>query len=182
MAHRETLKELQTRLAQRLQQAPSSTMVLTWLAVKSGAGNYLFPLRQAGEILSGPQMCPVPRTKPWFLGVVNVRGILFGTIDLEHFLRHFNVPVNNTKIDSSGLELQAPSVVTLHPAMEVNCAIQVNALSGLRSEDAFTESAPSPQGSADYLGQQFIDAHDTCWQEINLQALIQTSEFKDISA
>lgn len=182
MANRESLKELQTRLAHRLQHAESSAMALNWLAVKAGKGNYLFPLRQSGEILATPQLCPVPRTKPWFLGVVNVRGILFGTIDLAFFLRHCNGQGDKPNANSADQVSQAPSVVTLHPALELSCAIQVNALSGLRSRDSFIRSVPATTGSAAYLGHQFFDASDTCWQEIDLQALIQAPEFKDISA
>jgi twitching motility protein PilI len=182
MTTRESLKEMQTRLAHRLQHAQSSTMVLTWLAVKAGAGNYLFPLRQSGEILSTPQLCPVPRTKPWFLGVVNVRGMLFGTIDFAHFLRHFDSSDDKPHDRSIGQASQAPSAVTLHSALEFNCAIQVDALAGLRSKDSFIKSASPPAGSAGYLGNQFFDASDCCWQEINLQALVQTPDFIDICA
>ena len=89
MASRETLKELQARLAQRLQHARSSNIALTWLAVTAGHRNYLFPLRQSGEILPAPQLRPVPRTKAWFLGVVNVRGSLYGTVDLAQFVGQF---------------------------------------------------------------------------------------------
>jgi twitching motility protein PilI len=182
MTTRESLKEMQTRLAHRLQHAQSSTMVLTWLAVKAGAGNYLFPLRQSGEIVSTPQLCPVPRTKPWFLGVANVRGMLFGTIDLAHFLQYLDVHGDKSRAGSIGQASQAPSVVTLHSALEFNCAIQVDTLSGLRSKGSFVKSASPPAGSAGHFGHQFFDASECCWQEINLQALVQMPEFIDICA
>ena len=50
MANREALKELQTRLAARLQAAKAENItVASWLAVESGARRFLLPLAQAGE-------------------------------------------------------------------------------------------------------------------------------------
>jgi twitching motility protein PilI len=50
MANREALRELQTRLATRLQAARSEGMSVAWLAVLAGGRNYLLPLGQSGEI------------------------------------------------------------------------------------------------------------------------------------
>jgi len=182
MSNRETLKEMQARLAQRLEQARSSNIALTWLAVTAGARNYLFPLRQSGEILPAPQLRPVPRTKPWFLGVVNVRGSLFGTVDLANFVAHSNGQKSSPAASLKNNAAQAPSVITFHPAMEMNCALQIDALAGLRSAESFQSSKAAPLGAHGYLGNQFFDAEAQCWQEINLQALSQTSEFLNISA
>jgi len=182
MASRETLKELQARLAQRLQEARSSNISLTWLAVTAGSGNYMFPLRQSGEILTAPHLRSVPRTKSWFLGVVNVRGSLFGTVDLAEFIAKFSA--QGTKPDASGpvAATQAPSVVTFHPALEVNCALQISALAGLRSAESFTSSAPASEGAPGYFGNQFFDSDARRWQEIDLQSLSQAPEFLNISA
>lgn len=181
MATRETLKDLQARLATRLDKARSTNIALTWLAVTAGSMHYLFPLRQSGEILPSPQLRAVPRTKNWFLGVVNVRGSLFGTVDLADFVAQFYwrdpKPYSNSAVDES----QAPSIVTFHPALEVNCALQVSALSGLRSADSFTSAVPALTGAPRYFGNQFFDAQNVCWQEINLQELSQTPEFLNIS-
>ena len=181
MATRETLKELQARLSQRLQHARSSNIALTWLAVTSGSEHFLVPLRQSGEILPAPLVRTVPRTKDWFLGVVNVRGSLFGTVDLALFVSHFYRNKSNPNANPTANELQPPSVVTFHPALETNCALQVDALVGLRSADSFTSSASAPDGAPAYFGNQFFDNEARCWQEINLQDLSQMPEFLNIS-
>jgi twitching motility protein PilI len=87
MANREALRELQTRLASRLQAARSEgTSVSSWLAVESGGSFYLLPLAQSGEIFPWVTVQPVPYTQGWFLGVANLRGGLHGVIDLAVFL------------------------------------------------------------------------------------------------
>lgn len=54
MANRQALRELQVRLAERLQAARSNTSKgASWLAVQAGSRNYLLPLDQAGEIFRG---------------------------------------------------------------------------------------------------------------------------------
>ena len=50
MANRAALRELQTRLATRLQAARTQGVLVSWLAVRAGPHNYLFPLVQSGEI------------------------------------------------------------------------------------------------------------------------------------
>ena len=86
MANREALRELQSRLAQRLQQARSETRSMSWLAVECAGLGLLFPLSTAGEIFPVSALLPVPHTRPWFMGVANLRGGLHGVVDLAAFL------------------------------------------------------------------------------------------------
>ena len=80
MANREALRELQARLAKRLQAAQTEGMSVSWLAVKAGGHNYLLPLGQSGEIVPLSNLQPVPYSKAWFKGVLNIRGGLFGVV------------------------------------------------------------------------------------------------------
>ena len=73
-------------------------------------------------------------------------------------------------------------VVTLNPLLEVNCALQVDGLAGLRGADAFVSSAAAPQGSPVFYGHQFVDKEGVSWQEIDLRTLSQTPQFLNISA
>ena len=74
-----------------------------------------------------------------------------------------------------------PVVVTLNAAMDVNCAIVVDALAGLRSPESFTAAqVPSPDAPA-YFGNRFTDAEGQAWQEINLQTLSQLPSFLNIT-
>ncbi len=73
-------------------------------------------------------------------------------------------------------------LVALNAALEVNCALLIDRLAGLRNLDAFTASARPPEGSPSYFGGGYTDASGAYWQEINLQALSQQPQFLSISA
>jgi len=174
MANREALRELQTRLASRLQAARSDDVSAAWLAVKAGGSNYLFPLAQAGEIFPLNNVQHVPYCRAWFLGVTNLRGELCGVVDLASFMGEGLRP------SRSEAALAACSVVTFNAALELNCALLVDALAGLRSRDSFAGAALAPTGSPVYFGNCFTDLAGLQWQEINLQSLSQLPEFLSI--
>ena len=176
MANREALRELQTRLANRLQQARSEGLQVSWLAVEAGGARYLFPLAQSGEIFPFSSAQPVPYTKPWFLGVANLRGGLYGVVDLGGFVAG-QAPAMRT--DAGHAETR---LVALNALLEVNCALLIDRLSGLRNMEAFTSSSEPPEGSPPYFGSRYADAAGAQWQEINLQALSQQPTFLSVSA
>ncbi len=176
MANREALRELQTRLASRLKAARTEEVSASWLAVTVGESHCLFPLSQSGEIFPVSHIQSVPYTQPWFKGVTNLRGSLCGVVDLASFMGD---PLNLGALDLSQSDL---SVVTFNTALEINCALLVGSLAGLRKRDAFVSARPPQEGAPAYFGNQFVDANGVSWQEINLQTLSQFPEFLSISA
>jgi len=175
MANRQALRELQIRLASRLQTARTEGMSVSWLALRAGGYNYLFPLHQAGEIVPLVNLQPVPYALPWFRGVINIRGNLYGVVDLSGFI------ASQGGDAPTGPPVSEPSVVSLNTALEVNSTLQVDALSGLRGVDAFTSTVPVPEGAPPFFGHRFVDAAGAHWQEINLRALSQSAQFLSIS-
>lgn len=176
MANREALRQLQSRLASRLQAARSEGQSVSWLAVESGGARYLFPLSQSGEIFPLASLQPVPYTQPWFLGVANLRGGLFGVVDLAIFV------AGPGRSAAAARQPADASLLALNAGLEVNCALLVQRLVGLRGVDAFTASADAPAGSPGYFGHVYTDANQVHWQEVNLQLLAQSTEFLSISA
>jgi twitching motility protein PilI len=176
MANREALRELQSRLASRLQAARSEGVQAAWLAVESAGRNYLFPLTQSGEIFPFAPTQTVPYTQGWFLGVANLRGGLYGIVDLASYVTG-QAPVQRS--DASRAESR---LVALSALLDVNCALLIDRLAGLRNMDAFVSSVEAPAGSPDYFGSGYTDASGAFWQEINLQALSQQPQFLSISA
>ncbi|GAC1527555.1 MAG: hypothetical protein NVS2B4_04980 [Ramlibacter sp.] len=176
MANREALRELQTRLANRLQAARSEGVQTSWLAVETAGARYLFPLAQSGEIFpfAAPQL--VPYTQPWFLGVANLRGGLYGVVDLAGFVGHRQ---GMHRAETGRVESR---VVALGATLEVNCALLVDRLAGLRNANAFSSTSEPPAGSPGFFGNGYTDAGGAYWQEINLQALSQQPQFLSISA
>jgi len=175
MANREALRELQARLASRLQAARSEgTSVSSWLAVESAGNFYLMPLGQSGEIFPWVPVQPVPYTQGWFLGVANLRGRLMGVVDLAGLLGAGAV--------RSELTLAESSLLAFNAALDVNAALLVDRLAGLRGTDAFVASEPPAPGAPSFFGTTYIDSNGTRWQELNLQVLSQHPAFLSISA
>lgn len=176
MARKDALRDLQIRLAERLKLARSEGPSAAWLAVRLGADNYLFPLAQSGEIFSLATIVRVPYVRPWFMGVVNLRGGLFGVVDLAGFM-HRAKPLARAQ------QLGALArLVTFSAELEVNGALMVDALIGLRRQDAFARVVPAAADAPEYFGQRFVDAEDVSWQEINMQLLAKNPEFLTIGA
>jgi len=176
MANREALRELQSRLAGRLQAARSEGVQAGWLAVEAGGRRYLFPLSQAGEIFPFTAPQRVPYTQGWFLGVANLRGGLYGVADLASFASG-QPPAPRSEAARAEARL-----VAFNALLETNCALLVDRLAGLRNIDAFTASSERPADSPDYFGSGYTDAGGIHWQELNLQALSQQPQFLSISA
>ena len=165
MANREALKELQTRLAARLQAAKAEGVaVASWLAVESGAQHFLLPLAQSGEIFSWTGVQPVPYTQPWFLGVANLRGGLSGVIDLARFVGGAEPVAGRSEADLAQCRL-----VALNPVLGANCALLVDRLLGLRTTEAFASSESADPIAPAFFGHRYADADGQSWQELNLQ-------------
>lgn len=175
MANREALRELQARLAERLQAARSQGVAASWLAVEAGSAHYLLPLAQAGEIFAYSAPQPVPYTQPWFVGVANLRGGLWGVVDIASYLSG-RPPQPRTELARAQLRL-----VALNPVLEVNCAVLIDRLAGLRGLEGFSASAPAPEGAPEWFGSLYTDPQGVRWQEINLQALARQAQFLSIS-
>ena len=178
MANREALRELQSRLAARLQQARTETRVLSWLAVECAGQGLLFPLPTAGEIFSVGSLVPVPHTQPWFMGVANLRGGLHGVIDLAAFLG-LREPL---ALDAVREHAQILALNSQHGA---HCAVLVDSLAGLRSPGQLS-AEPAEAGDAParpaFAGGRWRDAEGRPWQEIDLAALARNEQFLAIAA
>jgi len=174
MANRQAIRELQTRLADRLQIARIQGVAPSWLAVEAGGQKYLFPMSQAGEIFPWVAIQPVPYTQAWFLGVANLRGGLYGIVDLASFV------TGQTAVPKSEFARKESRLIALNSVMGVNCALLIDRLSGLRNQDAFSDFAEKSSDAPPFFGNQYIDSTGQTWQEINLQLLAQQSHFLTI--
>ena len=139
MANREALRELQSRLASRLQTARTEGVQASWLAAEAAGSRYLFPLAQSGEIFPFASALPVPYTQAWFLGVANLRGGLYGVIDLASFV------AGRAPAQRSDANRAESRLVALNATLDVNCALLIDRLAGLRHLEAFTSSSEPPE-------------------------------------
>ena len=176
MSNKQALRDLQTRLADRLQSAQGQSVSVAWLAVRLGEAHYLLPLSQSGEIFPLPNLTRVPYTQAWFCGVANLRGGLYAVVDLLALMG------GGAEVRRSEQAWAQVRLVTLNAESGLNCALVLDGLLGLRRQEAFTDVEPAPAGSPAWFGHRLIDTHGQAWQELDLYALSQTAAFLSIGA
>jgi twitching motility protein PilI len=174
MAKREALRELQSRLAERMQAARTQERAVSWLAVESAGRGFLFPLEQAGEIFSSVPLLDVPHTLDWFLGVANLRGGLHGVVDLASFLGLKQAG------SSAAASREQSRLVAFNPNLNVNCALLVDRLAGLRSAQQLSTAAADDHPRPPFVGGAWKDDQGRTWQEIRLADLAADPQFLSI--
>ena len=176
MANRQAIRELQSRLADRLQIARTQGVAPSWLAVEAAGQKYLFPMTQAGEIFPWVSTQQVPYTQSWFLGVANLRGGLYGVVDLASYV------TGQATVSKTDFARKDSRLIALNSGLDINCALLIDRLSGLRNQEAFGDFAEKAEDAPVFFGNRYIDLSGQSWQEINLQLLAQQAHFLTISA
>lgn len=179
MANKQALRELQTRLAERMQAARTQPRGQSWLAVESRGHGLLLPLEQAGEIFALVPLLPVPHTQAWFAGVANLRGGLHGVVDLARFLGLPALAIADTGREQARL-------VAFGSAMGLNAALLVDRLAGLRGSDQLRGQADgvteAESGRPAFAPTRWLDADGRSWQALDLGALARDVRFLSIVA
>jgi twitching motility protein PilI len=163
------LRVFQQELAARLASKTAAQVESSRLGFSAAGQQWLIRLADASEVIATPPLATVPLTKPWFLGVANIRGNLYTVIDFTGFLGH---------------ELSAPHVASAMSRLvlfgpragDLRAGVVVPRVLGLRN---LAELAPAlaPAGAPDWYGQRWIDADGGAWQEIDLSGLARDPEF-----
>jgi twitching motility protein PilI len=185
MAKRISLREFQSQLTARLGSAQRGETTRALLGIESGKGAdayWLLDLTDSGEIapLSAVGgLLPVALTKPWFAGVINIRGVLYSVVDFSAFRGGEPTPRN------------ADTRLLLVGARHgINSALLVTRTLGLRPPadltlqvDAVVDpSSTSGNTSPSWLGQSYTDADGRHWQHLLIPALLADPAFLDIAA
>jgi twitching motility protein PilI len=179
MANKQALRELQTRLAERMQAARTQPRGQSWLAVECRGHGLLLPLEQAGEIFAMVPLLPVPHTQPWFTGVANLRGGLHGVVDLARFLGLPEAAVLGTGREQARL-------IALGAHLGLNVALLVDRLAGLRAIDqlqADTDADEAPHAvRPSFAPTRWRDQDGRSWQALDLDSLAHDVRFVSIVA
>ncbi len=173
MADRQHLRDFQARLSERLRRAAAEPAQAARLGVQVGGRRLLVELSEAGEIAAfGDAITPVPLTHDWFVGLVNLRGTLFGVSDLARFAGGEFTP--NTK---------ETRLVALAARLNLNGAILVDRMLGLQDLSAMTAAADDlvDDGARPWLGREWLDAQGHRWTELSLQRLAGDERFLAVS-
>jgi twitching motility protein PilI len=165
MSKRISLREFQESLVRRLNAAGTADR-RTLLGLQAGDRQWLVPLAEAGEILPVPPLAEVPLTRPWFRGLANVRGTLYGVIDLSAFTGGALIaPVGQARL------------VLVGAKHGVNCALLVARTTGLKNPDDF-EAAPPPATPCEpWESQRLRDVQARPWHQLDVPALLAHPRF-----
>ncbi|KYC28896.1 Chemotaxis signal transduction protein [Sterolibacterium denitrificans] len=184
MAKRLSLREFQAGLAERLSSAARGADSRALLGIQAGNGYWLLGLADAGEIVplaslpSRASLTPVALTKPWFVGLVNIRGVLYGVVDFSLFQGGEPTPLN----DDARLLL----IGTRYGS---NSALLVSRTLGLKNPDglecvAEVEAAAESGPAQSWIGETYCDRQDAVaprWRRLRVQPLLVHPEFLDIA-
>ena len=159
-ARRTRLRAYQEELLERMQAAKSGNGErVQQLGLGIAGTRWLLDLTEAGEIVPGGPFTPVPLTRPWYLGLVNVRGALLGVIDLARYL------------DQDAPAAAGPGrLVTFSPALGFNCALRVDQVYGLRQAGAMERD-----------GDALRDPEGNTWKPLSLAALVREERFLHVA-
>lgn len=162
---RSSLREFQERLARRLAEARTAER-RGLLGFQCGSENWLIELAEAGEILPSPPLSSVPLTRPWYRGLANVRGTLYGVVDFAQFNQQAPiVPAGRARLLLVGAR------------HGVHCALLISASSGLRSHEDF-EADPVPDPRP-WVARRWRDLQGRPWLQIDVARLLAHPDFLD---
>jgi twitching motility protein PilI len=172
--HPTQLRDFQARLTERLRLAGSAPDLAARLGLMIGDGRYLVDLSEAGEIVPMPEsIVPVPLTREWLLGLVNLRGMLFTVIDLQRYANQGHADLGKES-----------RLLALAARLNFNAAIVVTRMLGLRNigsmrvaEDAGDDVAADGRARHDWIGCTFVDAEGNRWRELSLARLAASDRF-----
>jgi twitching motility protein PilI len=166
MSERQTLREYQQALFERLRaSAASDAGKTTRLGLEAGSVRWLLRLDEAQEVISVAPLTPVPLTKSWFRGLVNIRGNLFSVVDLGLFAG-----------GGGAVSTTEARLVLLAERFHVNAALLVQRLLGLRSLSDFLVDESEPARHS-WASKRLRDADGNVWHELSVSGLAQQNEF-----
>lgn len=164
MAKRFSLREFQQNVLNRIQvqtsggvSAPAAT-----LGVQIGGQNWLVEMGDISEVLPLPALTSVPLTKPWFLGVANVRGRLYGIADVAAF-----------KGMGDTLRGQSNRVLLLADKYAFNAGLLVPRVIGLRESASWTQTQVGGEV-------RLSDEKGQLWRVLDIPELLRNEDFLQI--
>lgn len=140
------------------------------LGIRVGNLECLVALADISEVLPVPELMHVPLTQPWFMGMANVRGNLFGVTDLAAFIGNSLSAITS---DSR--------VLVVHQRFGINAGLLVDRLIGLRNLEDM-QMQQDHEAKAAWLLNRYADNSGQHWQELDLGAVLSRNEFMQVAA
>ncbi len=165
-----SLREFQTRLADRLRNAAHTPGTASKLAFLAGDRHWLTDLGQINEVITVPSVTPVPWAKTWFTGVASVRGAIHGCTDLAAFLGL-----------TPPLETPDYRLLLIHPKYGMNAALRIQQPLGLRSVTGMKPLNQDDDTAAPATQARWLDPEGISWLELDVERLIAQPDFLQVA-
>jgi len=169
VARQISLREFQQGLAQRLREAQTEAEPTSRLGVQAGSGNWLLKLDDAGEMLPLPEISGVPLTRPWYLGLANIRGVLASVVDFSAFAGG----ETTTRTPDCRLLLIAERFQSFS-------GLVISRMLGLKNVQAM--QPVEEKGNRPWIAGAYRDDEGRLWHELNMGALVAHEDFLHVGA
>ena len=168
MSKQSQLREYQTNILARLENAKKAGAESSagYLGVVIGSKNVLVNLQEISETLPVTEIQLVPIVKPWFLGVSNVRGVLYTINDIAQLLE-----TTYTSISSNA------RLLLISEAISSNVAFVVEKMIGLRNLNEMKAHEVELEDSACLKAQTYQDDENRIWYMLDCDKLVRSKEF-----
>lgn len=163
-------EEYQHTLTEQIQSADKSDTSSTVLGVAVAEDRYLIPMIEVSEVIQIPKLAQVPLTQPWFLGLANVRGNLYGITDLGVYLGG-NPMAFNLK----------SRILLASPGNQIFGGFIVNSMLGIRNLSEFTPVKLTKKKLPKGVTANYKDTEGRLWRELSLYKLICDEKFLHIA-
>ena len=170
MAARISLRDYQRGLAERLRGAQAGAMAASKLGLQVGQDPWLVDLADAAELIPVPPITAVPLTRPWFRGVVNVRGNLYNVVDLPAFFGGSPVAPG-----------EQARLLLLAERFLMRSALLVDRSLGLLDARELSPHADAPSASP-WIRGLHADQGGRIWRELDVRQLVQHAAFLGVAS
>src|SRR5690242_14039041 len=164
MARQISLREFQQGLAQRLREAQAEAVPTSRLGVQAGSRNWLLKLDDAGEMLPLPDISGVPLTKPWYLGLANIRGVLSSVVDFGAFVG-----------DEQTARTPECRLLLIAERFQSFSGLVISRMLGLKNVQSM-QPAQEP-ASRSWIAAEYRDDEGRVWHELDIGALVAHDDF-----
>ena len=161
------LREFQAELSRRIEAATARDSSGSRIGFTAGDRNWLASLDDIQEVIAPPPVTAAPGARRWFLGMVNVRGNLYGVSDMADFLGYGRTPRSATN------RLLVP-----HARLGINTALLIQNTRGLTHLDQ--HQASPCENRPDWCRQTYRDADGVEWHDLDLARFFATPAFLQV--
>lgn len=175
MTNKPDLHEFQQDVIDGMQTKEHADDQASTLGVQIAGQNWLVDMLDISGVLPLPPPTPVPLTKPWFLGVVNVRGVLYGVTDMAAYQQKGKATSAFATSGGSGWAsgTAASRILLVTERHAFNAALLVDRVLGLRNARAWAQD--------EVRGQiQYRDERGNVWHKLDVAALLAQPDFLQV--